>query len=698
MYDLIAVHSVSVASEWVYYIDHHMLSSLQQWISQLYSNVTIKDSEHDSDSLTTLVARPISTVLWEDVPCTPSIYDMIKDKLTSFGLYGRLDKMNFERFLYRIGKVGNLFCTSNLFQDKGKKEMTEFHQSFIGYCVTNNLPNILYHYLDYYNLDDICNFEIDTEEVSVKWLNALTNFRKVGGKHNDLSLLLAASLSNSELCLSVSCPSISTMLENNRPLMALAAFMFTPFAINDLLADSKSPQSSSNATYVCNKSLLIRSIAEYRTLSKVLNPEEIAFHEEPKDVTMYQLLQGNASFDLARVLAFQVVASSWHPNDQLADIPHFSSPPLVQKYAFREKLEFPYFLRSCRPSFAFLAFISSFHKNNLKLEKIHLAKAASRAYRIAMKEFEDKKIAYSCAAFTEMLGISSRKLRIDIESAKVILSYRKHNFMTSNVYGYSDRYLRGNLKQSDKSRITDQFLSCFGFNGKARAASLLSELENAISYKIKKDGHKSTSYAAMKQWWLAVAFCRAHEISLSTLFLIDCAICNEWLPFFCFVQQCQYPSLQVVKIIKQYFSDYNVKEHLLLAINNIKTIELKRKDTSNKGRYTRHKKRGVSIDRKRKLGFTRDPRQPFYSKIGVKKTNTLDIASMAPNAWYPTAASQITDNPANYDQKLPLQQQQDNGDQPLLGAVCYITTAARIQFGNLFNTFFSYFLFMLTFN
>lgn len=662
-----------------------MLSSLHQWISQLYSDLAIKDgkvaidSDHDLDSLTTLVARPITIDLWENISCAPSIYDMIMDKLASFGLYGQVDKMNFGQLLHRIGKVGSLFRISSPFRNKGNKEMIEFHESFASYCIANNLPNILYHYLDYYNLNNTNDFEIKTEEFTVNWLNALTNFRKVGENYNDLSLLLAASLSNSELCLGASSSSISAMLKKNRPLMALATFMYTPIAISDLFVDGESFQDSSNASYICNKDLLIKSIADYQTLSKVLNSEEVAFHDEPKDVTMYQLLQGNASFDLARVLSFQIAASSWHPNDQLGDMPHFSSPPLVQKYAFRDKLDFSYFLRSCRPSFAFLAFISSFHKNNLKLEKVHLAKAASRAYRIAIKDFEDNKIAYSCAAFTEMLGISSRKLRIDIESAKVIISYRKHNFMSNNGFGYSNRLLRGNLTQSDKSRITDQFLSCYGFNGKARAVAMLSELENAISYKIKKEGHKSTSYAAMKQWWLAVAFCRAHEISLSTLFLIDCAICNEWLPFFCFVQQCQYPSLQVVKIIKQYFSDSNIKEHLLLAINNIKTIELKRKDASGKGRYSRHKKRGINFDRKKKLSYARDPRQPFYSKIGVKKTNTLDIVSMTPNAWYPTTTSQITDNPANYDQKLQLRQQQDDGDQPLSGAVSCITTTTRIN-------------------
>ncbi|EDV26932.1 uncharacterized protein TRIADDRAFT_54370 [Trichoplax adhaerens] len=669
--------TVSIASEWTYYVDHHMLSTLQKWISQLYSQfeveneIAIGDRNDTDKSIDVLAGRSLSTELWNNIACTPLIYDAIMDKLASFGIYRQRDKMAFRQLLYRITKVGRLFCTLSPFQDKESKELIEFHKSFANYCIANNLPNILYHYLDYYDLDGTRDLEIKkiVKESSINWLNALISFRKVGKNNHNLSLLLAASLSNAELCLDVNSSSISNMLESNRPLMALATCMYAPVAINDLLVDLESFQSSTSSSYTCSKSLLIDSIVAYPTLSKVLNPQDIPYHEEPKDVTMYQLLQGNAPFDLARILSFQSAASVWHSSDQLGDIPHFSSPPLVQKHAFRERLDFSYFLRSCRPSFAFLAFISSFHNNNLKLEKVHLAKAASRAYRIAMKEFEDNKIAYACAAFTEMLGISSRKLRIDIESAKVILSYRKYNFMTNNSYGYKGKFVRDNLTQSDQARITDQFLACFGFNGKVRAISVLSELENAISYKIKKEGQKSTSYAAMKQWRLAVAFCRAHEIPLSTLFLIDCAICNEWLPFFCFVQQCQYPSLQVIKIIKQYFSDSNIKEHLLLAINNIRTVELKRKDSAGKGRHLRHKKRNLAHDRKRKLVYTRDPRQPFYFKIGVKKTNTLELGSMTTNAWYTATSGQVTDNPADYDQKLLIREQAEGSDQPLSGVL-----------------------------
>lgn len=43
--------------------------------------------------------------------------------------------------------------------------------------------------------------------------------------------------------------------------------------------------------------------------------------------------------------------------DASSDLPHFSSPELVNKYAVMERLDFLYYLRHGRPSFAFGTFL-----------------------------------------------------------------------------------------------------------------------------------------------------------------------------------------------------------------------------------------------------------------------------------------------------------------------------------------------------
>lgn len=43
--------------------------------------------------------------------------------------------------------------------------------------------------------------------------------------------------------------------------------------------------------------------------------------------------------------------------DVYSDLPHFSSPALVNKYAVIEQLDFSYYLRHARPSFAFGTFV-----------------------------------------------------------------------------------------------------------------------------------------------------------------------------------------------------------------------------------------------------------------------------------------------------------------------------------------------------
>lgn len=41
-----------------------------------------------------------------------------------------------------------------------------------------------------------------------------------------------------------------------------------------------------------------------------------------------------------------------------AELPHFSSPPLVARFALLEHLDFLFYLRHGRPAFAFAAFLT----------------------------------------------------------------------------------------------------------------------------------------------------------------------------------------------------------------------------------------------------------------------------------------------------------------------------------------------------
>ena len=44
--------------------------------------------------------------------------------------------------------------------------------------------------------------------------------------------------------------------------------------------------------------------------------------------------------------------------DVMQEMPHFSQPELVSRYAYKERLPFTYYLTKGRPSFAFVTFVS----------------------------------------------------------------------------------------------------------------------------------------------------------------------------------------------------------------------------------------------------------------------------------------------------------------------------------------------------
>lgn len=49
--------------------------------------------------------------------------------------------------------------------------------------------------------------------------------------------------------------------------------------------------------------------------------------------------------------------------------------------------------------------------------------ASKKAYRVAITHFTDTQITTACVVFTEMLGVDSTGLRVDIQSANRILSH-----------------------------------------------------------------------------------------------------------------------------------------------------------------------------------------------------------------------------------------------------------------------------------
>uniref|UniRef100_A0A3P9IS86 SPG11 vesicle trafficking associated, spatacsin n=1 Tax=Oryzias latipes TaxID=8090 RepID=A0A3P9IS86_ORYLA len=173
-----------------------------------------------------------------------------------------------------------------------------------------------------------------------------------------------ASLTCAQVLLPGSQASLSSLLLEGHSLLVLAAVMFSPGGI-DQLDRTIDPQ------------LLKMALAPHPRLRAALFPSGVSAGGASSDISIYHLLQAS-------------------------ELPHFSNPHLVSRHALVEKLDFLYYIRHGRPSFAFGNFLLH-----------HL-------YQLALRCFHMTSVTSAAVCFCELLGISSIKLRVDVKAVNTI--------------------------------------------------------------------------------------------------------------------------------------------------------------------------------------------------------------------------------------------------------------------------------------
>ena len=80
------------------------------------------------------------------------------------------------------------------------------------------------------------------------------------------------------------------------------------------------------------------------------------------------------------------------------------------------------------------------------------------------------------------------------------------------------------------------------------------------------------SWKAAEEWSLAVMFCRLHNITLTTVFPLECTRADNWLHFTCFVQNHQYPKQQVIRCLTSpQFTCKTLLQLIALSCTQIRT-------------------------------------------------------------------------------------------------------------------------------
>ncbi|XP_074091393.1 spatacsin isoform X2 [Macrotis lagotis] len=527
---------------WMHITAHHDWLSIFSWIEEL-------QTQDGCVSLQQAKWPPLTVdIIDQNTYCSSFLRNEILDKLARNRIFLTSEVEDFELLLLRLSRIGGVMQNPLPVQNYTSHDGLDFHTRFLLYCLEHSLKYLLYVYLDYYNLNPLnCPF-LEKKELheTYPWFEFLVRCRQISSNLADPKLIFQASLANAHILIPSNQASVSSMLLEGHTLLALATMVYASGGLSQVVQKEEGEASLRKV----DPQLLKMALTPYPKLRAALFPQYAVPSILPHDITLYHLIQSLSPFDPTRLFGWQAT-NTLAITDPSSALPHFSSPDLVKKYAVMERLNFAYYLRHGRPSFAFGTFLVQ-ELAKSKCPKQLIQQVGNEAYMLALSFFHMPSVGAACVCFLELLGIDSLKLRVDMKVANIILSYKCRN----------EEAQYNCIRESLAEKLVKLA------NGKkAISEELLSLLEEGTWDSIQQQGIPRTSNESSRQWSLVVQFCRLHNMRLSTAYLRECSKVNDWLQFIVHSQLYNYP-LEEVRSLLCYFSPI-LQDHLQLAFENL---------------------------------------------------------------------------------------------------------------------------------
>ncbi|XP_053574447.1 spatacsin isoform X2 [Bombina bombina] len=515
----------------------HTWPKIRLWIE----NSGAKSENEDNKSTHWPPLTP--TLVEEHTLCCDYTQQKILDLLASVGVFVPSEIKDFERHIERLAVSRGLMPLNHHRLQSCDSEDTEHHTQFVQLCADRYLHYLLYTYLDYHRLHpEICPILANTALHETKpWFGFLVQMRQIEANPEDYKQMFYASLSNSHMVMPGYQPSVSNMLLEGHTLLALATNMYAPGGIDKVLEQR-------DETAPCNRNvdpqLLKMALAPYPKLKAALFSQHPSSSGPiPSDISLYHLLQSLTPFHPTRFFTWQI-ANTLVSGDNRLELPHCSCPWLVNKISAREYLDVWFLLRSGRPAVAFATFVVQ-QLMKSKAPQLLIQQTADEVYSLALSCFHVSSVVASCVIFLELLGLSSHKLRIDVNIANLILNHKE--FMQEDViHGCQTQSLAQKL-----SRLVD--------NEAEAARDLLLTLEEATLEREKENG--SSLFTSL--WIPVLQFCLLHSIPLSTTYLRNCAQNQDWLQLLVYTHTQE----QVASVLEDL--EPALRSHMALALQNV---------------------------------------------------------------------------------------------------------------------------------
>uniref|UniRef100_A0AAZ3RB95 Spatacsin C-terminal domain-containing protein n=1 Tax=Oncorhynchus tshawytscha TaxID=74940 RepID=A0AAZ3RB95_ONCTS len=509
---------------WSYLTSHHDQRRVTEWIESLAAQNGDPSSAPQWPALTAEVVN-------NNTRCSAHMRNHILYMLARRGVFIQAEMADFEQLLWRLGQAGGVMQASPPIPQYRSPQGHDLHTRFIHHCLDNGLRYLLYTYLEHNRLTPRnCPALADNGLYeSHPWFEMLVKMQEITRDLSDPERVFQASLTSAQVLIPGSQAMVSSMLLEGHSLLALATIMFAPGGIDQVVSQGERAGSSVSRV---DPQLLKMALSPYPKLKAALFPVSgpRGTTATTSDISVYHLMQSLHPLDPSRLFGWQ----SANTLGSTVELPHFSSPHLVSKYALIENLDFLYYLRHGRPSFAYGTFLVQQLANSNEV-KSQLSHAAQQAYSLAMLHFSVPSVAAACVCFCELLGVCSLKLRVDLKALSLILRLRTQRPGGTTAKG---------------SKLVER----------ETAEELLFDLEEAVKDSLKRKG-------TSQEWALPIQFCQLHALPLSSVYPQDCAADSQWLHFLLFVQLHTYPPQQVRSLVTQFSPA--LQAHLTLAFQNL---------------------------------------------------------------------------------------------------------------------------------
>lgn len=338
--------------------------------------------------------------------------------------------------------------------------------------------------------------------------------------------------------------SLSGLLLEGHSLLALASVMFAPGGIDQVLLPA---QTSSGSDTSVDPQLLKMALAPHPKLKAALFPPGPRGHGLTADISLYHLLQCLQPLDSSRLFGWQTANTL--NSTETSELPHFSSGHLVNRFALVENLDFLYYLRHGRPSFAFATFLVQ-QLSGCSDVPLLLQRARQQVYHLALQCFNQPPVAAASVCFCELLGVCSLQLRVDVRVLNTVLQHRNTQ-AAKEQHAHTLASLGVKLAEAEPGA----------------AEELIGYLEAAVMEQVEQKGFSRSSYEAGQEWALPVQFCQLHNLMLSSVYPAHCTQDGQYIYFLLFVQLHNFPPQQVRSLAAQFGPA--LQAHLNLAFQDL---------------------------------------------------------------------------------------------------------------------------------